>query len=117
VVSDEPKIPLVRKRHTETLIVTIRYFYTFLLILNEFSVREHRATFGEFAGRTRTVAATVAAPSTVIPAFRSTRAASVRLLPVVTKSSTRTAALVEIGLRIRNAPERLSRRATALNPA
>jgi len=43
VVSDEPKIPLVRKRHSETLIVTIRYFYTFLLILNEFSVREHRA--------------------------------------------------------------------------
>jgi hypothetical protein len=50
VVSDEPKIPLVRKRHSETLIVTIRYFYTFLLILNEFSVREHRADVRRIRG-------------------------------------------------------------------
>jgi hypothetical protein len=39
----DPAIPLVRKRHTETLIGAIRYFYRFLPIFNEFSVRGHRA--------------------------------------------------------------------------
>jgi len=47
----------------------------------------------------RTVAATVAAPSTGIPAVRSTRAASVRLLPVVTRSSTITTVAALIGHR------------------
>ena len=82
----------MRKRHTQTLILAIRYFYRFLGILTEFSVREH-------AGPLQAVrsAATVAAPSTGILAARSTRAASVRLLPVVTRSSTSTTAPAEIG--------------------
>jgi hypothetical protein len=42
LVLDYPKIPLVRKRHRKTLILAIRYFYRFLPILTEFSVREQR---------------------------------------------------------------------------
>ena len=64
-------------------------------------MREGSIRRGDFGGRRRTVAATVAAPRTLILAARSTRAASVRLLPVVTRSSTSTAAPVVIGFRSR----------------
>ena len=37
----QPEIPLVRKRHTQTLILAIGYFHRLLGILTEFSVREH----------------------------------------------------------------------------
>ena len=100
----------MRERHIPTLVPPRDDFYARIETVSIFQ----RIRGG---GDVRSVAATVTAPKTRCPAERNARVASVRLLPVVTTSSTKITAAPGGWRATRKAPRRLVARSAARKPA